>query len=108
MLYALVFAFIVLDFCTGVIKALKQHVFTSSIMREGLFHKIASLSCIILAVLMDYAQAYIDLGIKVPITNAVCAYIILMEVGSIIENVGKINPKLIPSKLRAMFLKIDK
>ena len=109
-IYAIEFAFIVLDFITGLIKALATHSFTSTKMREGLFHKVALLLCMILGFLVDHAQGYIDLGITVPVAAAVCVYICLMEITSIIENICKINPEIVPDKLASLFggLKKDK
>lgn len=57
-------------------------------------------------VLVDYSQQYIDLGVNIPVSEAICTYIILMEVGSIIENLGAINPQIVPSKLKSYFLKL--
>ena len=101
--YAIAFAFIVLDFITGLIKALATHSFTSTKMRQGLFHKVALLLCMILGFLVDHAQGYIDLGITVPVAAAVCVYICLMETASIIENICKINPEIVPGKLATLF-----
>lgn len=106
MIYILTGAFIVLDFITGVIKAFKKKEFTSTLMREGLFHKIGSIVVIVFAGLVDYAQGFMDLGITIPLTSTVCVYITLMEIGSIIENVCIINPSIIPSKLQTYFQKL--
>lgn len=108
MIYILTGAFIILDFITGVIKAFKKKEFTSSLMREGLFHKIGSIVVIVFAGLVDYAQGFMDLGISIPLTSTVCVYIVLMEIGSIIENVCIINPSIIPTKLQAYFQKLNK
>lgn len=99
--------FIAFDLFTGVIKAFKEKTYTSSLMREGLFHKAGSILLIILALLADYAQTFIDLGLTVPLTIAVCTYIILMEIGSSIENIGRINPALIPEKIKPYFSKLS-
>lgn len=100
--------FVALDMATGVIKAIKDKTFSSSVMREGLFHKAGSLLVLSLAVMCDYCQKYIDLGFHVPLTNAICTYIIIMEIGSTIENIGKINPNLIPETIRKYFFKLSK
>ena len=107
-IYFITFAFIVLDFATGLTKAFATKTFTSTKMREGLFHKVALLLCMILGFLVDHAQGYIDLGITVPVAAAVCVYICLMEITSIIENVCKINPQIVPDKLAALFCGLDK
>lgn len=95
--------FIVLDLITGTIKAFAEHNFASSVMREGLFHKVGSILCIALGMYADYAQQYIDLGVALPISGAICAYIALMEIGSIVENLAKINPEIVPEKIRKYF-----
>lgn len=41
-----------------------------------------------------------NLGFQVPVASGVCVYIILMELGSIIEKIGKINPDLLPNQIR--------
>lgn len=102
MIYAITSAFIVLDFITGLIKAISSGNFKSSMMREGLFHKIGEILCIALGVLIQYAEGYLDLGINLPVAAAICTYIVLMEIGSALENIGAINPELVPSKLRAI------
>ena len=83
MLYLLTGSFMVLDLLTGVVKAFKEKTFTSSIMREGLFHKVGSIICVVFAVLVDYAQSLIDIGVSLPVAIGVCTYIIIMEIGSI-------------------------
>ena len=98
-IYAIAFAFIVLDFATGLTKAFATKTFTSTEMREGLFHKVALVLCMILGWLVDFAQGYLDLGVAV----AICVYICLMEITSIIENVCKINPDILPDKLADLF-----
>ena len=102
-IYAIAFAFIALDFLTGLIKALATSSFTSTKMRKGLFHKVGLILCMILGGLVDFAQGHLDLGASVPVAAAICVYICLMEITSIIENVCKINPQLVPDKLAALF-----
>ncbi len=103
MIYAIVFAFILLDFVTGLIKAFATSSFSSTKMREGLFHKSGLILVILLGVLVDYAQGYLELGLTLPVAGSVCTYISLMETGSILENVCEINPQLLPTQLRQLF-----
>lgn len=100
MIYAITCAFIVLDFITGLVKAFSSSGFKSSVMRQGLFHKVGELLCVALGILIQYAEGYLDLGINLPVAAAICTYIVLMEIGSAIENIGAINPDLVPTKLR--------
>lgn len=107
MVYIITGAFILLDFITGLIKAFKKKEYTSSLMREGLYHKVGSILVIVFASLVDYAQGYIDIGVTIPLTITVCSYICLMEIGSIIENVCLINPAIMPEKLQSFFSKLS-
>lgn len=99
--------FVVFDLVSGGVDACANHEWKSSEMRKGLYHKFGSIMLVVLAYLIDYAQKYVDLGFQVPIAAGVCVYIILMELGSIVENIGKINPDLLPDKVRAI-LGLDK
>ena len=107
MVYVLTFAFIVLDFITGLIKAFSTKSYSSSVMREGLFHKAGSIMVIVFGALVDCAQGYMDLGVTIPVATTLCIYICLMEIGSIIENLCIINPRIIPDKLKSYFIKLS-
>ena len=107
MVYIITALFILLDLVTGLIKAFKEKSYTSTIMREGLFHKCGSVLCIVFGILVDYAQTFIDIGVSIPVAITVCSYIILMEIGSIIENVCKINPQIMAEKLKVYFSKLS-
>lgn len=101
--YAIAFSFIVLDFITGITKAFATKAYSSTVMRQGLFHKVALLLVMVLGLLADMAQQYLSLGVSVPVGTAICTYIVLMEIGSSLENVCEINPELMPTKLAAIF-----
>lgn len=103
MIYAFTGAFVALDFITGMIKAFGTKSFTSTKMRHGLYHKVGLVLCILLGVLIDYAQAYFDFGISLPVATTICAYIVLMEISSIAENILEINPELQGGKIAALF-----
>lgn len=107
MVYVVTGAFILLDMVTGIVKAFMEKAFTSSVMREGLFHKCGSIIMIVFGCLVDYTQKFIDLGVTIPIATFICGYIILMEIGSILENLGKINPQIVPSKIKSYFKKLN-
>jgi phage-related holin len=105
MIYLVTFCFIVMDYFTGILKVFATNTFSSKIMRAGLFHK-ASLLCVLaLGWLMEYAQRFVDLGIDfaVPVGTAACVYVILMEIGSILENLCEANPELMPDGLCKIF-----
>jgi phage-related holin len=92
--YLITFFFIALDFVTGFLQAVAQGTFSSKVMRQGLFHKVALVLVLLMGWLMDYAQRFVDLGVSVPVGAAVCVYIIIMEVCSALENLRKMNPEL--------------
>ena len=87
---------------SGTVAAVLRKEWQSKIMREGLLHKCSLLLCVVLGVVLDMGQHYLELGISIPAYKCISAYITLMEAGSMIENVCKINPGLAPKKLRAV------
>ena len=102
LVFAVVFCAMVLDFISGTVVAVIRHEWKSKIMREGLLHKCSLLLCVVLGVVLDMGQHYLELGISIPAYQCISAYITLMEAGSVIENVCKVNPGLAPKKLRAV------
>ena len=102
MIYAITLAFIALDFITGLVKSISLGTFKSSVMREGLLHKSGELHFFFFCILIQYAETFLDLGFSLPVAAAICSYIVLMEIGSAIENIGTINPELVPAKLRGI------
>lgn len=106
MVYLIVGLFILLDMATGIIKAFKEKSYNSSVMREGLFHKCGSVLCVAFGVLVDYTQTLVDIGVTVPVAVSICVYIILMEIGSVIENLCAINPDILPDKIKGFFAKL--
>ena len=82
------------DIVIGLIKAVTTHSYESGIMREGLFHKLGEILCFIFAVICDLTLPSMGIILPVSITGAVAAYLVFMEVGSVIENIGVMNPQL--------------
>ncbi len=93
-LYLLPGIFIALDIVTGIVKAAYLGNVDSTELRKGLFRKLSEVIAIVGAVFIDYAIHYIDIGIEPHITFAVVAYICVMEIVSILENLCEINPTL--------------
>lgn len=104
----IVMLFIALDFITGIVMAVKNSNFNSSIMRDGLFNKFGEIVIVAVGFLIDYGQTYLDMGFSVPVLESICVYIILMEIGSILENVSRINKSLVPEKIREILEKAPK
>lgn len=97
------FGFIALDIVTGLLQAAKNKCIDSQIMKLGLFHKCGFVMAIVLACLCEYAILYTDLSFTLPLQEAVCGYIILTEIASNLENIGKISPELCNSKFMSIF-----
>lgn len=92
-----------LDYATGIVRAIMRGSLSSSKMRKGLGHKFAYLVTFFLAWFIDFEMNHIDLGFTVAITPLVTAGIVLIELSSIIENLGEINPEIKASKLLQIF-----
>ena len=102
LVFAVVFCAMVPDLVSGTVVAVIRHEWKSKIMREGLLHKCSLLLCVVLGVVLDMGQHYLELGIAIPAYKGISVYITLMEAGSVIENVCKVNPGLAPKNLRAV------
>lgn len=101
-----ILAFILLDIISGLIAAVTQRSYQSSIMRAGLYHKLSELFAFIFAVVCDILLPYIGISLPLVISKGTAIYIIVMECGSIIENIGKANPDL-AKYLHTVFAKVD-
>lgn len=89
-----VLVFIIMDYVTGVINAIMHGKLSSTKMREGLGHKFAYLCVFFIAWFIDFEMEHIDIGFHGALTPLVTVGIVFIELSSIIENVGKINPEL--------------
>lgn len=97
--YVIVVAFILVDIVSGVLAAVYEKNLSSTVMREGLLRKAALVLILVVATLIDLGQGVLDLGFNVPFVPLASAYIALMEILSIFENVCKMNADLADSKL---------
>lgn len=92
-------AAILLDYVSGSLAAKKAKNWSSDIARDGLWHKAGEIIAVLAAALCDIALEIIldSSGIKLPfdvtafITPVVLLWYILTEIGSIIENCGKLG-----------------
>lgn len=99
-------AFIVLDILLGFSGAVKNQCVSSKVMREGLWHKLGSISLIAVSDIIDGALlGGVDLGFPAPVLAGVCLYISLMELVSVLENITILNPELRNNPLMDMFAK---
>jgi phage-related holin len=89
-----VLAFILADILTGLVKSLYEKDFKSSVMRQGLFHKAGELMVLGLLYGVEYAAPMLGITFELPTFRAGACYCILMEVGSIIENIKPYTPAI--------------
>lgn len=83
--------------------AVKSHDIQSSKLRDGIFKKAGFVICYALAFVIDHFGADIGFQLGVPLLPAVVLYAAGTEIVSIIENVSKLNPDLVPHKLMDLF-----
>lgn len=86
--------FIIMDVLVGIIKAVSKTGFRSIKMREGLFHKLGELMCVAFGIICEISFPLVGINIKIPIVSTICIYIVLMETGSIVENLIVISPNI--------------
>lgn len=92
-----------LDLASGLIAAFKNKNLQSGKMRDGMFKKVGFILCYALAFLIDTEGPAIGLNISVRILPIIIIYSVTTEIVSILENISKINPDLLPAKLYAIF-----
>ena len=97
-----VFIMIVSDIISGFLKALKAGRIKSSVMKKGLISKAGEAFVVIFALVVDKLSPIININIGIPVLQAVTIYICIMELASVIENIGAINPAL-AGKLKNIF-----
>lgn len=83
-----------IDLVTGYIKALKNHNWRSAINCWSILTKLTTIFAIISAAILDAIGPFF--GIQIPINIALWAtgFLILYEIGSILENFGEMGIKL--------------
>ena len=89
-----VLCFILCDFISGIAAAIYRKEFKSSCMREGLVHKSVEVAIVLLAIAVQWALPVVGIEVSTPIYPVAAVYIVVMELSSICENIGKINPAM--------------
>lgn len=92
-----------LDLVTGIISAIRAHELKSSRLRDGLFKKVGFILCYFIAWLMDNYGSIVGFNLPVAILPVIILYVCTTELVSILENITKINPDILPDKLMQMF-----
>lgn len=95
--------FIIVDYVTGVAKAIMQNNLSSQKMREGLGHKFAYITLVLVAWFIDMIGLHVDLGLPVSVFVCTVGGISLIELTSILENITAINPELADAPFMSVF-----
>lgn len=98
-----ILVFTATDYVTGIIGAIMHKNLSSTKMREGLGHKFTYLCVFFIAWFIDFEMEHIDVGFHSALTPTVTIGIVLIELSSIIENIGKINPELTQAEFMKVF-----
>ena len=90
-------ALVLIDVVSGYAGAVKTGMLNSTIMRDGLWNKLAEVFAIIVGKCADicvsiYGTEFFGHDVSSPVCLAICAYLSLYELTSIMENIGKLNP----------------
>lgn len=113
------FGTMVLDYITGTWAAMANHEWSSTVARQGLWHKLGSIVAVLVAGLADIAISvitHLDLGFELPIDYhtfflpLVALWYTFTEMGSIIENAGKLGapvPRWLASTVDKMKSRTD-
>ena len=72
-----------------------------------MFKKVGFMCCYALALLIDQNAGSIGLPISEKVLPVIIVYAVTTEIVSIIENIGKINPDLVPARIMNLF-QVDK
>ena len=92
------------DILVGFIGAVIQKNISSTKMREGILHKILMLILIFLCLTIEIAASHMfKLPYDIPTCEVICAYVCVMELASIIENISTAYPEFAKSGLAKLF-----
>ena len=101
--FIIALVFNALDIVSGVVAALREKNLQSSKLRDGLFKKVGFIFCYALAWLIDEKGYLVGFHFDVSFQIIIVTYVVGTELVSIIENISKINPDLLPDKLKSLF-----
>lgn len=103
---------VVMDIITGLIGAAASgEPITSKTARKGFWGKMAELSALAFGIYMDYfvpqlmVMLSVNVEFKSPFGLIVGCYIVLNELISIVENIAKAKPDIIPSWIIKLLIK---
>ena len=112
-LAALWIAAMLLDYATGTAATVKTGTWSSRTAREGLWHKTGSIVAVLVSALLDLAAHTLLAGTAdydVLLFPLVTAWYLLTELGSIVENAGKLGapmPAFLKKAVAALRERVD-
>lgn len=92
--FFIILLLILADVATGLLYAFFTKSFKSSIMREGAMHKLGEILAMALMYGLEEALPSVGITQSIPLVEIAAVYLALMEIGSIFENLGKMNPDI--------------
>lgn len=99
----LALTFNAVDLITGIVSALKNGKIKSSKLRDGLFKKVGFIVCYFMAWLLDTYGCLVGFTYTIHVLPIILFYACTTELVSIIENIHKMNPNILPEKLLKIF-----
>lgn len=97
------------DVVVGFIQAAINNQLSSTKMRQGLLHKVLILILIFVCLAIEVGIGHtVKLPYDIPTCEVVCGYVIVMELVSILENIGRGYPQFEDSQLFKLFNLNDK
>lgn len=92
------------DVLTGFIVAVINNEVSSTAMRKGLLHKVLTLILIAACLAIEIALTHmVVLPYDIPTCEVVCGYVVVMELASVMENIGKGYPDFADSAVFKLF-----
>lgn len=87
------------DVASGYIAAMRTGTVNSTFMFNGLWNKMGEMFAIVVGKAIEicisiFGTGFVGVQMNIPVCTAVCAYLSLYEITSIIENIGKMNPTI--------------
>lgn len=92
-----------IDIAVGIVAATREKELQSAKLRDGLFKKVGFIVCYCVAYLVDEHAIDVGVAMDVAISPVLAAYVFFTELVSILENIARINPTLLPDRLLEMF-----
>lgn len=92
------------DVLTGFIVAVINNKVSSTVMRRGLLHKVLTLILIFACLAIEIGLSHmVALPYDIPTCEVVCGYVVVMELASVLENIGKGYPDFASSAAFKLF-----